>query len=114
MNSAESLVPASIRIACSSVEGASTLSEVRVVGLYQYIFCVLLLPERDDVLNVPGATSNETGVLCEFRLNRVPRTLFRRPPCGEKDIQDTRRRTVPPLLEPRPAFFLVLPASGPF
>jgi hypothetical protein len=25
-------------MACSSVEGSSTLSEVRVVGLYQYIF----------------------------------------------------------------------------
>jgi hypothetical protein len=35
-------------MACSSVEGASTLSEARVVGLYQYIFCVLL-PEKDAV-----------------------------------------------------------------
>src|ERR671920_375743 len=35
--SAESGVPASICTACSSVEGACTLSEVRVAGLYQYI-----------------------------------------------------------------------------
>src|ERR671921_2748340 len=46
MSSAESLVPASICMACSSVEGASTLSDVWVVGLYQYIFFVLL-PEKD-------------------------------------------------------------------
>jgi hypothetical protein len=52
-------VPASICIACSSVEGAWTLSEVRVVGLYQYIFFVFL-PEQDDVSNVPVATSAET------------------------------------------------------
>src|SRR5215212_4346374 len=38
MKSAECLVPASICMACSSVEGASTLSEARFVGLYQYIF----------------------------------------------------------------------------
>src|SRR5215216_5307810 len=74
MNSAESLVPASIRIACSSVEGASTLSEARVVGLYQYIYCVLLLPERDDAFNVPGATSTETGVFCELRVYGVLRS----------------------------------------
>src|SRR5215216_7904420 len=30
-------------------------------------------------------------------------TVFRGPPCGERDIADTRRRTVPPPLEPRPA-----------
>src|SRR5215208_5326745 len=71
MNSGESLVPASIRMACSSVEGASTLSEARVVGLYQYIYCVLLLPERDDVFNVPCATSTETGVFLELRHNGV-------------------------------------------
>src|SRR5215203_6943892 len=71
MNSAQPLVPASIRMACSSVEGASTLSEARVVGLYQYIYCVLLLPERDDVFNVPCATSTETGVFLELRHNGV-------------------------------------------
>jgi hypothetical protein len=32
-------------MACSSVEGASTLSEVRVVGLYEYISLCVLLPE---------------------------------------------------------------------
>jgi hypothetical protein len=32
-------------MACSSVEGASTFSEVRVVGLYQYIF-VSSFPKR--------------------------------------------------------------------
>src|SRR5215208_3196157 len=63
-------------MACSSVEGASTLSEARVVGLYQYIYCVLLLPERDDVFNVPGATSTETGVICELRHNGVLRSSF--------------------------------------
>jgi hypothetical protein len=41
------------------------------VGLYQYIYCVLLLPERDDVFNVPCATSTETGVFCELRHNGV-------------------------------------------
>src|ERR687896_2475379 len=46
MSLAESWVPASICMACSSVEGASTLSEVRVVGLYQYISLCVLLPER--------------------------------------------------------------------
>jgi hypothetical protein len=51
-------VPASICMACSSVEGASTLSEAPVVGLYQYIF--VLLPEKDDVFNVPDATSTKT------------------------------------------------------
>jgi hypothetical protein len=51
-------VPASIYMACSSVEGASTLSEAPVVGLYQYIF--VLLPEKDDAVNVPGATSAKT------------------------------------------------------
>jgi hypothetical protein len=38
-------VPASICMACSSVEGASTFSEVRIVGLYQYIF-VSSFPKR--------------------------------------------------------------------
>src|SRR5215212_2356215 len=37
-NVAEDGWPASIRMASSSVEGASTLSEVRVLGLCQYIF----------------------------------------------------------------------------
>ena len=64
MNCAESLVPASICMAFSSVEGASTLSEVRDVGLYQYNFSVLL-PEKDDVSNVPVATSTKT--LAEVR-----------------------------------------------
>jgi hypothetical protein len=52
----------------------------------------------------------------EVRLNGFSEatTVFRGPPCGERDIADTRRRTVPPPLEPRPAFFLCLPASGPF
>jgi hypothetical protein len=57
MNCAESSVPASICMASWSVEGACTLSEVRVVGLYQYIF--VLLPEKDDALNVPCATSTK-------------------------------------------------------
>ena len=56
MSPAESGVPASICIACSSVEGASTLSEVRVVGSYQYNFMSSLL-KKDDVDNVPYATS---------------------------------------------------------
>jgi hypothetical protein len=38
-------VPASNRMACSSVVGASTLPEVRVVGLCQYIF-VSSFPKR--------------------------------------------------------------------
>ena len=33
-------------------------------------------------------------------------TVFSRPPCGERDIADTRRRTVPPPLEARPAFLV--------
>src|SRR5215218_8384335 len=40
-NSAESGVPASICIACMSLEGAATLSEVRLLGLYQYISVLL-------------------------------------------------------------------------
>src|SRR5687768_2347994 len=39
-------------MACSSVEGASTLSEVRVVGLYQYIF-VSSFPKRTMSLMFP-------------------------------------------------------------
>jgi hypothetical protein len=34
-------------------------------------------------------------------------TVFRGPPCGARDIADTRRRTVPPPLESRPASFVV-------
>src|SRR5215213_836640 len=44
-NSAESCVPASICMACESLEGAGTFSEEWVVGLYQYI-CVLLSKGR--------------------------------------------------------------------
>src|SRR5215208_2840200 len=60
-------------MACSSVEGSSTLSEVRVVGLYQYIF-LFSFPKKDDALNVPGATSTETGVSCELRADGVLRS----------------------------------------
>jgi hypothetical protein len=45
-------VPASIRMACSSVEGASTLSEAPVVGLYQYI-SVPSFPQRTIQLMFP-------------------------------------------------------------
>src|SRR5215217_893450 len=45
MNSAESSEPASICMACESLEGAVTFSEEWVVGLYQYI-CVLLSKGR--------------------------------------------------------------------
>src|SRR5215211_3302952 len=41
-------------------------------------------------------------------------TVFSDPPMWERDIPDTRRRTVPPPLELRPAFFFVLAASGLF
>jgi hypothetical protein len=34
-------------------------------------------------------------------------TVFSHPPCGERDVADTRRRTVPPPLEPRPASLVV-------
>src|SRR5215218_10625950 len=34
-------------------------------------------------------------------------TVFSHSPCGERDIADTRRRTVPPPLEPRPASLVV-------
>ena len=37
--------------------------------------------------------------------------MFSDPPCGERYIADTRRRTVPPH-DLRPAFFLVLAASA--
>ena len=40
--------------------------------------------------------------------------MFSVPLCGESDIADTLRRTVAPPLDPRPAFFLVLAASGLF
>src|SRR5215210_539478 len=48
MNSAESsswVPPASICMDCSSVAGASTLSEARVTELYQYIFLCPPLPK---------------------------------------------------------------------
>src|SRR5215217_8777440 len=49
-------------MACSSVEGASTLSEALVVGLYQYIF--LCPPSRKGrcLGCVPHATSTKTPV----------------------------------------------------
>src|SRR5215216_7037032 len=34
-------------------------------------------------------------------------TVFSHSPCGERDIADTRRWTVPPPLEPRPASLVV-------
>jgi hypothetical protein len=40
-NSAESTSPVSMSTASSSVEGAITLSEIWVVGLYQYSFVLL-------------------------------------------------------------------------
>jgi hypothetical protein len=52
-----------ICMACISLVGAATLSEVRLLGLYQYI-CVLL-PDKDDVFDVPDATSTKT--LAEVR-----------------------------------------------
>jgi hypothetical protein len=54
---AESDAPASMCIAYSSCEGAATLSEVWVMGLYQYI-CVLL-SEKDVCTYVPDATSQK-------------------------------------------------------
>jgi hypothetical protein len=45
-------------MACISLVGAATLSEVRLLGLYQYI-CVLRAP-KDDVPNVPDDTSAKT------------------------------------------------------
>src|SRR5215217_5273154 len=48
-----------IGMACSSVEGASTLSEARLLGLYQYI-CVSSFPKKDDASDVPGAKSTKT------------------------------------------------------
>ena len=41
--------------------------QIAYYRLYQYIFCVLLLSERDDVLNVPSATNTERRVFCELR-----------------------------------------------
>src|SRR5829696_6694694 len=40
-------------------------------------------------------------------------TVFSSPPCGERDIADTRRRAVPPSKNPVRRSSL-LPASGPF
>src|SRR5215213_8444831 len=57
-NSAESCVPASICMACESLEGAGTFSEEWVVGLYQYIF-VSSFP-KNAVSDVPDATSAKT------------------------------------------------------
>jgi hypothetical protein len=45
-------------MACESLAGADTFSEVRVVGLYQYIY--VLLSPKDDVSNVPYAMSSKT------------------------------------------------------
>ena len=58
MNSAESRVPASICMACVSLEGAATFSEEWVVGLWQYIF-VSSFP-KDAVSDVPDAMSSKT------------------------------------------------------
>src|SRR5215208_164743 len=58
MNSAESSEPASICMACESLEGAGTFSEEWVVGLYQYI-CVSSFP-KDALSDVPDATSAKT------------------------------------------------------
>jgi hypothetical protein len=41
--------------------------------LYQYIF-LSSFPKKDDALNVPGATSTETGVSCELRADGVLRS----------------------------------------
>ena len=60
-------MPASIYMACSSVEGASTLSEAQVVGLYQYIFVPSSFPKGTMYLYIPGATSTETGMFLELR-----------------------------------------------
>src|SRR5215207_4915098 len=70
MNSAESWAPASICMACSSVKGASTLSEVRVVGLYQYI-CP---PSRKGrcFRCVPHATSTKTPVVEVLEVLLIP------------------------------------------
>jgi hypothetical protein len=57
-NSAETRERASICMACISLVGAATLSEVRLLGLYQYI-SVLRTP-KDDVSNVPDDTSAKT------------------------------------------------------
>src|SRR5215211_1461313 len=87
MNSAESWVPASICMACSSAEGASTLSEVRVVGLYQYIF-VSSFPKRTMSLMFPllralkqECSANFALTFSEVRMAPVlccqyPRTLY--------------------------------------
>jgi hypothetical protein len=70
-------VPASICMACSSVEGASTLSEVRVVGLYQYIF-MSSFPKKDDVSNVPVATSTKQACSANFGELRKAEVRLRR------------------------------------
>ena len=69
MKSAESGVPASICRACSSVEGASTLSEVRVAGLYQYKF-VSSFPKRTMPLMCPLLRATKR-LPSQLRLNGV-------------------------------------------
>jgi hypothetical protein len=59
-------VPASICMACSSVEDASTLSEVRVVGLYQYIF-MSSFPKRTMPLMFPVLRALKEGCSVNFR-----------------------------------------------
>src|SRR5215212_1657021 len=74
MKFAESGVPASTSTACSSVEGACTLSEVRVAGLYQYIF-VSSFPKRTMPLIYPLLRATKP-LPSQLRLNGVLRSLL--------------------------------------
>src|SRR4028118_2334142 len=58
-SSADSGAPPSISRASWSVEGPSTLSEVWIVGLYQYIYACPP-SQKDQGSNVPEATNSET------------------------------------------------------
>ena len=66
-------MPASICMTCSSVEGACTLSEVQVLGLYQYIF-VSSFPKRTMLLMYPLLLSPKRPPK-QLRIYGVPRSV---------------------------------------
>ena len=68
---------------------------------------LLCTPRRENPLSVNKSAHkwNSANFACtEFS---EAATEFSHAPCGERDIPDTRRRTVPPPLEPRPASSVV-------
>jgi hypothetical protein len=65
-------------MACSSVEGASTLSEVRVVVLYQYI-SVSSFPKRTMCLMFPVLRALKRECSANFAITQFYEDDMRRP-----------------------------------